>query len=254
MEEDQNTTKSHTLPLTPVVINELLGAKENMPTPPRKIRKIPWIIIGIIISIIIVGIGLLVWKIIQSQNSPDITVTAPDKNSTVYTIPTPTDSTVKITTQEVPFEPSPYRNDLANFEIKVPLGWQIDDSGKSNAVVVLIDPKATVASGSALITLVSVSTGPSSHTLADEVKDAKEGLKKLFKDYTFEEDKQMVISGKMYYLLGGSYNVKNTKMRNRNLIHINNNRGYAVSATAPDSVWPKKEIMLNATLFSFKTL
>ena len=92
--------KLHDKPLTPVVINDLLNTKEKIPTPPKKVRILPWIILGLVISLILAGIGTLVWKIIQSSNRPDLTIKAPDKTLLSATpIPTPTGETTTLVPQ-----------------------------------------------------------------------------------------------------------------------------------------------------------
>lgn len=255
MEEVTKTNIAPNLPLSPVVINELVGTKEKTPTPPKKVRLIPWIILGLVISIIIAGLAMLVWSWIQTSKKPDLIIdTSPLLTPETNLLPTPSGETKQLVSQDILFETKPYRNDLAGFEIKVPSGWEVDDSGKSGAIIVFLDPKITMASGSALVNSISVSTGASLRTLAEEVSDAKDGLQKQFTTYMFDEDKEMTISGNTYYLLSGTYTSHNTRMRNRNLIRVYNGRGYAISATAPESVWPKKELLINATIFSFKNI
>ncbi len=252
MKAVQNT-KEKTLSLAPDVINELVDNKESIPTPPKKVYALPLIVLGLGISVVLAGVGFLIWSLIQNSKKPDLIIDAPSILFPSATpIPTSENGTVKLISQDILFESSTYRNELAGFEIKVPKNWSIDESGQSGAIVVLLDPKTTLASGSALVSFVNVTSGPSGDSLEIEVANAKLGLRKLFESYTIEEDKQMTVNGKTYHLLGGTYQIKGTKMRNRNLILINNDRGYAISATSPDSVWPKKELLLNATLFSFK--
>lgn len=244
----------HNQPLTPVVVNELINTKENIPTPPQKVRVLPWIILGLVISLILVGAGTLVWKWSQSKERPDIILNAPNSVEPQNSLSVvPTNETTSLILPDVLFEEKPYRNELAKFQINVPLGWKIDDSGKSSSVVVLIDPKATIASGSALLTYVNVSTSlATGGLLKDYVESARTGLVKAYENYVIEEDKDLQISGNTYHFIGGSYTAHNTKFSNRNLLLVFNNRGYAISATAPVSVWSKKELLLNATLFSFK--
>lgn len=249
-----DTKTNPTLPLSPIVINELLDTKESSPTPPKKTRVVPWIILGLIISLIIVGIGTLVWKYFQSQKQPDLILDIPSQ-SPPTTNPTPVGETTTLVTQDLLFETTPYTNDLAKFQISVPLGWEIDDSGNSGSIVVIVDPKVTLASGSALLTFVNVSTGKASgETLESYVHSARSGLISTFTNYIIEEDKDMTVNGNTYHLIGGSYFAHGLKIKNRNILLVYDNRGYAISATAPESAWAAKELLLNATIFSFKNL
>lgn len=247
-------TKLNNQPLTPVVIKTLVDTKEKTPVPPKKVRILPWIILGLVISIILAGIGTLVWKLVQSSRQPDLTINAPnDTKLSATPIPTPTGEITSLIPQELLFEEIPYRNELAGFQINIPLNWKIDDSGESGSIVVLIDPKPTIASGSALLTFVNISTGRASgETLESYVNSARDGLIKSFNKYIIEEDKDMTFSGNTYHLIGGSYQAHGLIIKNRNLLLVYNNRGYAISATAPESAWKKNELLLNATLFSFK--
>ena len=252
MEEEKKEPQEN-ISLAPEHVKDLVNTKASLPTPSPKTRVLPYILLGLGISILLVGIGFLIRYFILSGQKTDVYVDAPsDINITVS--PIPTGETTTLIPQEILFESNPYRNDIAGFEIKIPSGWTVDDSGTSGAIVVLIDPKVTMASSSALLTFVNVTTGNPKATLADQVTSAKAGLQKQFTSYTFDEDKDMVVSGNTYHLLGGTYVTHDTKMRNRNLILIYNGRGYAISATAPDSIWPKKELLLNATLFSFRNI
>jgi hypothetical protein len=228
-------------PLAPNITNEVGDPKEKTPIPSKKFHALFWIIIGLVISAILIGIVVVVWKLAPSGNTPDLVINAPEPSESVVS-------------QDVVFESQPYRNESAGFEISVPLGWKIDDSSGSGATVVISDPKVTVIKDHTLLTFVSVSTGQTRDTLENEVKKIKEGLQKAFDSYVISEDDQMVIDKNTYRLLDGSYTLNGNEIKNRNLILIFNKKGYAVSVTAPQSVWSKKESLLNALLFSFKNI
>jgi hypothetical protein len=249
--EEVKKTKSSTLPLSPDVINDLVSNKEKSPTPPKKIRYLPWIILGLSIFLVVGSGGLLLWKII---NQPDLIINAP---SVIFpsTTPSPTLSaqTTIVANEQLLFEDQPYRNDQYKFQINIPQGWEVDDTGTSKSAVVLTNPQPIMASGSALLTFINVSVGnPSSQNLADYVQQARDGLTSAFDSYSIEEDKDLVLQGVTYHLIGGSYQVKGNKMKNRNVLLVYNNRGYAISATTPEAAWSKVELLLNATIFSFK--
>lgn len=251
MEEIQKEAPKN-IPTSSDVVNEIVEPIESNPISTKKVRVFPLIILGLVISLILVGIGTLVWKSVTKKKEVDLVINAPLIVAQPSLNPTPTGETSSFVPQDNLFEPEPYRNELAGFEISVPLGWRIDDSGKSGALVVLINPKATVASGSALLTFINVTSGVRGNSLDEEVESSKEGLTRLFTSYTIEEDKELSLGGNTYHLLGGSYIMNNTKMKNRNIITIFKDRGYAVSATSPESSWSTNELLLNACLFSFK--
>jgi hypothetical protein len=254
--EEIPKSQSPKLSLAPAVIGKLVETKEKTPTPPQKPRTILWIVLGLIISCIFVGIGLIVRNIILSSQKPDISIDIQSViNPSLPVTVSPTGETTQLISQDLLFESDPYQNKTAGFQINVPLGWKVDDSGKSGAIVVLMDPKVTMASDSAYLTFINITTGiPSSQNLANQVASAKSGIQKQFISYVFSEDQDMTVNGNVYHLLGGSYFSHNIKMRNRNLILLHDNKGYAISATAPESIWSKKELLLNASLFSFKNI
>jgi hypothetical protein len=236
MEEIQNKIES-IVPPTSIATNEL---KEET-------NQLPWILLGVAILLVIISGGLLVWKI--TNKKPDLVIYAPEKVSPSIT---PT-LTIEGTTQEFVFESKPYRSEKDNFQINVPQGWNVDSSENSGAAVILIDPNPVLASGSAIYTFINVAVSkPSGETLEGYVKQTREGLKNIYDSYVIEEDKILILRGVTYHLIGGSYMARGIKMKNRNILLLYNQRGYAIAATSPDSVWLKNELLLNATILSFK--
>lgn len=251
MEEAQKITPS-TLQGSPDVLIEPV---EVTPLVLKKGHKLPRFILGLSIFLVLVSGGLLIWKIKFSYvQQPDLIVKAPEGESiSLKVIPTP----IEEISPEIPvgiiFENKPYRNDLEKFQINIPLGWQVDDSGSTGSVLVMSNPQTTTVGDKAMLTYVYVSAGKASgETLANYVLQAKEGLQTAYKNYLIEEDDSLLRQGIMYHVLGGSYLADGVKMKNRNIFLIFDNRGYAISATAPELSWASMELLLNATLFSFK--
>jgi hypothetical protein len=240
----------------PNSIDVLNGPVDISRAPSSKRQGLPWTILGIAMLMTVVSGGLLVWKIIFGSvyPFPDLIVTAPDGVfSSVRVIPTLAEGVNAVTSEELVFEDQPYRSEQEKFQISIPLGWQIDDSGSTGSVLVLSNPQTTIVGDKAILTYVYISVAKASGgTLNDYIFQAKDGLQTAYKGYLIEEDQELIRQGMTYYLLGGSYLAEGIKMKNRNVFLVYNNRGYAISAVAPESVWSKTELLLNATIFSFK--
>lgn len=252
--EELQITQNQTAPISPVDTKNLAEPEESNPKVQGKTKIVPLILLGLGISLVIAGLGYLAWTKLKPNSQPDLTIEAPGTKKP-STTPTPTiGETTTINTQDQLFEVNPYRNEDAGFEINVPTGWTVDDSGKSGAIVVLVNPKPLLANDSALLSHISVSVGSTKNSLGVEVQKTKDGLQKVYKNYKITEDKEILQNGSNFNLLDGEFTAKENEFKNRILITINNNKGYAISAIMPASVWSANEILINATLFSFKTL
>jgi hypothetical protein len=249
--EEVQVPRSPTIPLSPVILNELVEKKEIAPKPLKKIRVLPWLIFFFMLFLACV-MGYLVYiKWHTAEIAPDVYVEAGSTDLTL-TIPTPVEKVIEVVEKEILFEEAPYRNEQARFQIEIPRGWEVDDTGGAGPIVVIVDPVATLASGSALLSIISVSMDAiSEETFGEFISSARDGLKQIFKSYVIEEDKSMIVNERVFRILGGSYFVHGVKMRNRNALLYHEGRAYAISATAPEPVWIKKEMVLNASIFSF---
>jgi hypothetical protein len=226
----------------------------DIPVPSSKASLLPWIVLGISLCLFFVSGGLLLWKIKNTVPEPDLIINAPTKvnpSLSSQNLPSPESSPTQI--QEFIFEKDPYQNSDLNFQIKIPQGWSVDDSGTTGSVVILVDPQTTTATGGAILTYINVSvSNASGETFTNYIKQAKDGLVSAHKSYIFEEDKEITRQGITYYLLGGNYPAYGVTMKNRNLLLTYKDRTYIISATAPESAWKIKELLFNATLFSFQ--
>ncbi|HSV94758.1 MAG TPA: hypothetical protein VLH94_02150 [Spirochaetia bacterium] len=253
MEETQPTNLPNPIPSSSIDNN--IDVIQMTPEPPPKKRALPRIIIGVIIFSILAGIGFLVWNYtIKNNQNPDLVFIAPKSVRPTTPLPTLTDN-ADTDNQEIKFEPNPYRNETDNFQINIPFDWEVDDSSTSGPTVIFSNPQTTLASNSAILTYIHVSVSrPSGQTLTGYVNEAKNGLKTAYQSYVIDDDRELIRQGVTYHLLSGSYTAKGIKMKNRNLFLIYNDRGYVISATTPESSWAKLELLINATLFSFKNI
>lgn len=249
MESNENIESTEQLPVADDMIKSD-DKKEILPVTPKKMRIVLWIILGMSILLVIVSIVLLVLKVI---NEPDLIINAPEKIESLEPSPSSLKDSSNLVSQRVVFEEEPYRNEELKFEINVPLGWNIDDSGVSDTALVLVNPQTSLDKDNVILTLVSVDVSEYSDlSLDDYAVNTKEGLVNSFENYKIEEYKRVVIGGVNYYVIGGSYTLEGQKIRNRNALLVFNNRGYAISAASPEETWSKIEILLNATIFSFR--
>jgi len=259
MEEPQTIKQSPPPTSFDPITSELVPSQTITPPTlqPRQVPVLIWIFIGLLIAVIIIAAGYYLWKNQSTQTDTIVYVTAPTKETPTPS-PSPTvlpDGTTIYVEPKILLDPKPYRNELAKFEINFPQGWQVDDSGNSGAVVIFVDPQTTVSSGSAILSFINVSTGMASgETLSGYIISARDMLQKTYPSYNLIEDKELLISGNTYHLLTGTYEIHGLTIKNRNLLLVFDHRGYSISATAPQSVWQKNEMLINASLFSFKNI
>jgi hypothetical protein len=193
----------------------------------------------------------------DTESQPDLIVSAPESvHVSVSTSPTPTltDQAVFTSVEDFIFEDKPYISEIDRFQINIPQGWQINNTGETGSALVLFDPKTTVINNTAILTYINVSVSKESgETLSGYVELARNGLKSAYKSYVIEDDRDLLRQKTVYHILSGSYEAEGgVKMKNRSILLVYNNRGYAISATTPETLWKNNELLLNATIFSFK--
>lgn len=148
-----------------------------------------------------------------------------------------------------------YRDDELGFEINSPIGWYTDSTKKTGASVVFLNPSTEVINTNAFATFISVTVGETGGVLlSEQIKVTKKNILNDYPTYMIENDKEVVLGGRVYRLLEGYYYVKNVKIKNRSLITIYNQKGYAISATAPEISWDKSALAIDMSMNTFKLL
>lgn len=214
-------------------------------------RRIPWRLVtiggGIGLFLLLI-IGGIIWAYGRS-NRPDLELKRPA--GVVVETPTPT----VLQTLLPVLSTSPYINLIEGFQITPPSGWVVDDSRKSGDFVVFLSPIPKVIDTKSFATLINVESQKTNNIgLDDQVNEIKRGIVEAFPEFEYENDLQLYLGGRPYFLIGGTYFIDTVKMRRRSLVTIYNNRGFAISATGPLVTWQDYEEVITASMYSFKLL
>lgn len=214
------------------------------------------ILIAVISALVVGGIIFLVVYALSYFKTPDLTFTAPKGAQKIKTTTPFPNLATSVSTVGAVLADTPFRDVVDGFEIKPPSGWYVDDSRKTGAAVMFLSPDTKIVNNKALATFVSVSvgnTGPME--LGTQVEITKKNILSDYPNYQIEDDKEVYLQARKYYLIGGYYiTADGIKMRNRNMITIYNDKGYAIWATGPDDTWTENELIILTSMNSFKFL
>ncbi len=230
----------------PVIVEQKWGEKSNSKV------KVPWRLI-LYATVGVLAVLVVIILIVALKEAPDLEVNLPTDESSDITF-TAKLANPEVTPAEISTE-TEYRNENEGFLIIPPTGWQIDKTGRTGSIVVLLNPIAKVIGGVSYATLISVETHEVGEVLlADQVKTSKENTLSAFPDFIFENDSSFNLKGQQYYLIGGTYTVNGVKLRTRSLLTIDKGIGYAVTASGPLVTWPDNEEAISKSQFSFELL
>lgn len=149
-------------------------------------------------------------------------------------------------------EQKPYLNKNGIFEIYPPKQWNIDDSGALGALVSMGNPVSDIDGENkfmANINVVSESSGDV--TLEQYLAASKEVLNKTFTDYQLINERIVTLRGIKGFLIEAKYNMGVYPLHNLQLMAINKNTAYVITATSLDSNWTKYKDIFEASLLSF---
>lgn len=237
----------------PILVDIPVYVENQKVSKVRKTIKIPW-------TMMVIGImGMVfVFAVIRYVNvlkdKPDLEILAPSDQGKINT-PVINSLPTLASTQNATLSDFPITNKTEGFEIKPPSGWAIDQSGKTNSAVVFLNPVTKIIDNRSFATFIEVETRKTERVvLADQVEEIKRGLFEAYPDFVIENDIQVYVQGRSYYLIGGTFFVDKVKMRRRSLITIYKDKGYAISASGPVQTWGDYETVITASMYSFRLL
>jgi len=152
-----------------------------------------------------------------------------------------------------------YRNSRHNFEIKIPEGWNIDESGRLGTIVFFLNPTPDENSGELFYANINIlsrslqSVGV--RNLEEYVNLDKEMLLKYKEEVIFISDTPIVIDDKYEgRILVLTFTHKGVLYKDKHLIVIRDGIAYVIAGTTFESDWLKYEETFERSFnsFSFK--
>lgn len=151
-------------------------------------------------------------------------------------------------------EKQPYTNTQYGFRIHAPKGWRIDESGLFGTHVFFFNTDTELEGNNSFSANINVVSEPAQGLdLKGYVKATKESLSKVLTDYKLVDDKNVSIrSGRQAQFIGGTFIQGESNLRNLQLMVVDNDKGYVVTATVLESAWDKYKDLIEASLLTFE--
>lgn len=205
------------------------------------------IVLGLILLVVLGGGG---WYLYQQQSGRN-TTTPPTTNQQTAQNETSQASTAPMADSKL--ESEAYVNAKYGFKIKPPKGWVANENVGQGLVVSFSNPnqEGEDAGASINVTQPQPTEGASMATMIEETKKA---LPTVLTNYKVVEDRKATVNGKESHVLGGTFVQGTANLRNRQLIVINKDMAFVVTATNPQSTWDKNSELVEASLMSFEAL
>lgn len=203
------------------------------------------ILIGIILLVVLGGGG---WYLYQQQLNKSTEIPSTTNKQTVQN---ETSKTSVSPMADSKLESQAYVNTEHGFKIRPPKGWKANENIGLGVVVSFSNPdaKGEDAGASINVTAPQPTEGAS---LASIVEDSKKVLPKVLTNYKVVEDRKATVNGHEAHVIGGTFVQGTANGRNRQLIIINGDMVFAVTATNLQSTWDKNSDLIEASLMSFE--
>ena len=210
--------------------------------------------------------------------TPDPTPTEepPTSTATIVATPTPsptqtdTPTPVATPTEELPTptetpdaveSPSPdllgqtYSNPNDGFEIRPPRGWAVDDSGLLGTKVIFSSETPDLHDETPVQANINILTVPAQGITLEELAVAsKEQFKIMVTNFTLLGETFRVVDDYEAHVFEYTYSQGVFPLRGMQLIVVDEDQAYAITATALSATWDKYEAAFDASLRSFRTL
>ena len=187
---------------------------------------------------------------------------SPTQTDTPTPVATPTDEPPTFTpTLEPTPSPSPdllgqtYSNPNDGFEIRPPRGWAVDDSGLLGTKVIFSSETPDLHDETPTQANINILTVPAQGITLEELAVAsKEQFKIMVTNFTLLGETFRVVDDYEAHVFEYTYSQGVFPLRGMQLIVVDEDKAYAITATALSATWDKYEAAFDASLRSFRTL
>lgn len=228
-------------------LNQGLGGGKKL------LKVILWAFLS---ALVVAGVALGVYFWWPLRKVPDLVLMAPSgEDKVVVNASKPIDMTYSVSTVGGILADRAYKDETDGYSIKAPAGWIVDSTRKTGASVVFLSPETQSLNKNVIATFISVTVAKVENTrLSDQIRLIKENILTSYPSFAIEDDKDFYLQGRIFHLISGYYVTDGIRVRNRSMVIIYKDKGYAVSATGPDSKWLQNEINIVTSMNSFQLL
>ena len=170
-------------------------------------------------------------------------------------LPTPTETPDPVESQPPDLLGQTYSNPNDGFEIRPPRGWAVDDSGLLGTKVIFNSETPDLHDETPIQANINVLTVPAQGITLEELAVAsKEQFKIMVTNFTLLGETFRVVDDSEAHVFEYTYSQGVFPLRGMQLIVVDEDKAYAITATALSATWDKYEAAFDASLRSFRTL
>ena len=170
-------------------------------------------------------------------------------------LPTPTETPDAVESPSPDLLGQTYSNPNDGFEIRPPRGWAVDDSGLLGTKVIFSSETPDLHDETPVQANINILTVPAQGITLEELAVAsKEQFKIMVTNFTLLGETFRVVDDYEAHVFEYTYSQGVFPLRGMQLIVVDEDKAYAITATALSATWDKYEAAFDASLRSFRTL
>ena len=170
-------------------------------------------------------------------------------------LPTPTETPDAVDSQPPDLLDQTYSSPSDGFEIRPPRGWAVDDSGLLGTKVIFSSETPDLHDETPVQANINVLTIPAQGITLEELAAAsKEQFKIVVTNFTLLGETFRVVDDSEAHVFEYTYSQGVFPLRGMQLIVVDEDKAYAITATALSATWDKYEAAFDASLRSFRAL
>ena len=170
-------------------------------------------------------------------------------------LPTPTETPDAVESRSPDLLGQTYSNPNDGFEIRPPRGWAVDDSGLLGTKVIFSSETPDLHDETPVQANINILTVPAQGiTLEELAAVSKEQFKIAVTNFTLLGETFRVVDDYEAHVFEYTYSQGVFPLRGMQLIVVDEDKAYAITATALSATWDKYEAAFDASLRSFRTL